>query len=109
VFVDQQTQSDAAGAQAGGAPATAADEVSSEDFLYDPKAIVVAVGAEITFTNRDGAPHTATSGESPDADCAFETGTLTKGQSKSIKLVTAGTFAYYCAFHPFMKGTVTVK
>ena len=109
VFVGQQTQSDAAGAQAADAPAKAADQVAIKDFLYDPEPITVAAGTNVTFTNRDAAPHTATSGESPNADGAFETGTLTKGQSRSVKLATAGTFAYYCAIHPFMKGTVTVR
>jgi plastocyanin len=31
---------------------------------------------------------------------------------RSLRLVTfdeAGTFAYYCRFHPFMKGTITVE
>lgn len=109
LFFDQQTKSDAAGAQAAGAPAKAAAQVSIKDFLYDSEAITVAVGAKITFTNQDGAPHTATSGKSPNADGAFDTGTLTKAQSKSVKLAKAGTFSYYCAIHPFMKGTVTVK
>ena len=71
--------------------------------------MIVAVGAKITFTNQDDAPHTATSGASPNADGVFDSGTLKKGQSKSVKLAKAGTFSYYCAFHPFMKGTVTVK
>jgi plastocyanin len=109
LFVGHQTRSDAAGAPAAGAPATATDQVSIQDFLYDPEAVTVAVGAKITFTNEDGAPHTATSGTSPNPDGAFDTGTLTKGQSRSVKLAKAGTFSYYCAIHPFMKGTVTVK
>ena len=28
------------------------------------------------------------------------------GKSASVKLEKAGTFAYYCVFHPFMKGTI---
>ena len=86
------------------APAKAGDKVQIKDFLYDPEAISVAVGTKITFTNEDGAPHTATSGPSPTADGVFETGTLKKGQSKSVTVTKAGTFAYYCAIHPFMKG-----
>lgn len=110
LFVGHQTRGDAAaGGQAAGARATATDEVPIKDFLYDPEAVTVAVGAKITFTNQDRAPHTATSGASPDADGVFDTGTLAKGQSKSVRLVKAGTFSYYCAIHPFMKGTVTVK
>ena len=52
-------------------------------------------GTNIAFTNEDRAPHTATSGASPNADGVFDTGTLTKGRSKSVKVTKAGTFAYY--------------
>ncbi len=99
------------GAKAQQAPATAkaVDKVQIEDFLYEPPAITVAVGTEVTFTNEDTAPHTATSGESPKPDGVFDTDIIEKGESKSVKLDKAGTFAYYCELHPFMKGTVIVK
>ena len=92
-----------AGAPAGG------DTVLISDFLYKAEQLTVAVGTKVTFTNEDSAPHTATSGQSPTSDGVFETGTLKKGQSKRVKLTKAGTFAYYCAIHPFMKATVIVK
>ena len=40
---------------------------------------------------------------------AFDTDTLTKGQSKTVILRKPGTYPYVCSFHPFMKGTVTVQ
>jgi len=92
-----------AGAPAGG------DTVPISDFLYKPEQLTVAVGTKVTFTNEDSAPHTATSGRSPTGDGVFDTGTLKQGQSKRVKLTKAGTFAYYCAIHPFMKATVIVK
>jgi len=110
LFVGHETRSNAAaGGQAAGTPVAATGKIPIQDFLYDPEAVTVAVGAQITFTNQDEAPHTATSGASPNPDGVFDTGTLTKGQSKSVELVKAGTFSYYCAIHPFMKGTVTVE
>ena len=109
VFVAHESRDGDAAAQQPAGPAQAGDKVQIKGFVYDPEAISVAVGAKITFTNEDGAPHTATSGASPTADGVFETGTLKKGQAKSVKLAKAGTFAYYCAIHPFMKGTVIVK
>lgn len=92
-----------AGAPAGG------DTVLISDFLYKPEQLTVAVGTKVKFTNKDNAPHTATSGQSPTADGVFDTGNLKKGESKAVKLTKAGTFAYYCAIHPFMKATVIVK
>ncbi len=96
-------------AQPAAGPAKAAGTVQITDFLYKAEAITVAVGTKVTFVNRDSAPHTATSGPSPNADGVFDTGTLKKGESKSVKLGEKGTFAYYCAIHPFMKGTVIAK
>ncbi len=49
------------------------------------------------------APHTST------ATGAFDTGNLTKGDRKTIALKKPGTYAYICAFHPFMKATVIVR
>lgn len=91
-----------------GAPA-GGDKVLISDFLYKPEQLTVAVGTKVKFINKDSAPHTATSGQSPTADGVFDTGNLKKGDSKAVKLTKAGTFAYYCAIHPFMKATVTVK
>jgi plastocyanin len=90
-------------------PAKAVDHVRIADFAYAPAAITVPAGTTITFTNDDAAPHTATSGTSPTADGVFDTGTLKKGASKSVKVTKPGRFAYYCAIHPFMKATVTVR
>jgi plastocyanin len=90
-------------------PAKVVDRVQITDFVYAPAAITVPAGTTITFTNDDSAPHTATSGTSPTPDGIFDTGTLKKGQSKTVKVTKPGTFAYYCAIHPFMKATLTVK
>lgn len=79
--------------------------VTIADFLYEPDAITVPAGTEVTFTNEDAAPHTATSKDQG----AFDSGSIGTGESGSITLEETGTFDYYCAFHPFMKGTITVE
>ena len=91
------------------AAAVAVDAVAIKDFKFAPAAVTVAVGTTITWTNSDNAPHTATSGSSPTPDGLFDTDIITKGQSKKVKLMKAGTFQYYCALHPFMHGTVVVR
>jgi plastocyanin len=85
------------------------DHVDIADFKFAPDAISVAAGTTITWTNRDSAPHTATSGASASPDGAFDTDIITKGHSKTVKLSKAGTFTYYCALHPFMHATVIVR
>jgi plastocyanin len=109
VFVIHDGPSAEAGAQNAGGVAAPDGTVQIKDFLYDPEAVTISLGTTITFTNEDSAPHTATSGSSPNADSVFETGTLKKGESKAVTVTKAGTVAYYCAIHPFMKGTVVVK
>ncbi len=88
------------------ATATDAAAVKIEDFLYAPKTVTVASGAKVDFENLDKAPHTATIAEGA---LKFDTGTLAKGKTKSVTFAEPGTYAYVCLFHPYMKGTVTVK
>ena len=84
-------------------PARAAThEVIIERFKYSPAELTVAVGDTITFTNLDGAPHTATA-----VDGSFDTGRLNRNRSGSITVDAAGEFPYICTFHPNMKGTIT--
>lgn len=94
-----------AGSSATGGSSGGAMSVSIEDFAYEPASITVPQGTKLAFTNHDSSPHTATSTESG----AFESGTIKEDQTGSITLEKPGTFSYYCAFHPFMKGKVVVE
>jgi plastocyanin len=79
--------------------------VTIADYLYKPANITVPKGTTVKFTNQDSTQHTATSRE----EGVFESGSIDSGKSASIKLEKTGSFAYYCLFHPFMKGTITVE
>jgi plastocyanin len=101
---------DASGA-AGGAGsvsrvgARGALRIDITDFKFKPETVTVKAGAKVTWVNNDTAPHTATDA----AHGAFDTGTLRKGDQKTLTLKKAGTYAYLCEFHPFMKATVIVQ
>lgn len=82
-----------------------AEAVKIVDFEYIPPNITVPAGTTVSFENEDSAAHTATSKESG----AFDSGTIKGGATGEIKLEDPGTFAYFCAFHPFMKGTIVVE
>lgn len=71
---------------------------------FSPASITISVGDTVTFTNRDGAPHTATA-----VDGSFTTATLRKGKSETITFDTAGSYDFFCKIHPGMKGNITVK
>jgi plastocyanin len=81
-------------------------QVEIEDFAFKPEPIQAKVGDTITWTNKDGTPHSA----SPDANPECATDTLNKDASGSITYSVAGTYAYHCAIHPTqMKGTIVVS
>ena len=90
----------AAASNAGGAGAPA---VTIQNFAFNPAALTVKVGTEVTWTNQDSTAHTVT----------FNTGGATSdnlAQSATYKqtFATAGTFPYHCKIHSTMTGTVTV-
>lgn len=82
-----------------------ASTVTIKNYIYKPATITVPKGTTVTFTNQDSTAHTATSKESG----VFESGPIEPGKSAKVTLDTSGTFTYYCLFHPFMKGTITVE
>jgi plastocyanin len=74
-------------------------------FAYHPSTLTVAPGTTVAFHNVDTTEHTATSKNAT----TFDTGPIQHNETKMVTLTEAGTFAYHCAFHPFMNGTIIVK
>jgi plastocyanin len=68
----------------------------------------VAKGAKVTWTNKDTAKHTVTSGTRPTKDGKFD-GTLDANGTFSFTFADAGVFSYFCSLHSSMNATVTVK
>ena len=66
--------------------ARSTDEIEIADFKFDPETVTVEAGTEVTWTNSDDAPHTATAD-----DGSFDTGDLDKGDSASVTLDEPGT------------------
>ncbi|MEZ0240101.1 MAG: plastocyanin/azurin family copper-binding protein [Chloroflexota bacterium] len=88
------------------ATSAGAVEVEIEDFAFKPEPVQAKVGDTITWTNKDGTPHSAAPDDNP--ECA--TDTLSTDASGSITYSAAGTYAYHCAIHPTqMKGTIVVS
>jgi plastocyanin len=89
-------------------PATAGEVgVGIVDFAFSPASLTVDVGDTVVWTNSGAAPHTATS-DAGQAD-SWDSGTLATGQTFAHTFSTPGTFSYFCAIHPFMRGSVTVR
>jgi plastocyanin len=88
-------------------PAGAQDaSVSLANFAFVPSSVTIGVGDTVTWTHNDpGVPHTVTSTDGG----PLSSGTLNQGQTFAFTFDTAGTYAYTCAFHPTMTGTVVVQ
>ena len=84
------------------APPTAA-HVTIADRAFAPADIAVAVGGTVDWVNRDDRAHTVTAG-----DGSFGSASLDPGATFSETFATAGSFAYLCAIHPEMQGTIRV-
>jgi plastocyanin len=81
----------------------ATSAVNIQGFAYSPTPITIRVGDTVTWTNKDGAQHSA-------RFAGMATAILSQGQSGSLTFTTAGTFNYDCAVHgSAMQGTVIVQ
>ncbi len=89
-------------------PSTVADadgvQVAIKEFKFDAPTLTVPVGTTVTWTNEDTEPHTVTA-----SDRAFSSTGLDRNEKYSHTFTTPGTYAYFCALHPFMTGQVVVQ
>jgi plastocyanin len=81
-----------------------ANEVVIENFSFAPAVLTVKAGTKVTWVNHDDEPHTAT-----DDDKRFNSKTLDTNDQFSFTFTDAGTYNYFCALHPKMRGQIVVK
>jgi plastocyanin len=95
--------------------------VRIERFAFRPSAVHATSGNPVTFTNRDGAAHTATSGV-PEVqgvpgvtdtvparpDGRFDLALPARDASASVTLDETGTYPYFCSIHAGMSGTIVI-
>jgi amicyanin len=84
--------------------AAASATVHIDNFAFTPREIIVAPGAAVTWVNRDDIPHNVVA-----SNKAFRSKVMDTDQDYSFTFTTPGTYEYFCALHPHMKGTVIVK
>jgi plastocyanin len=81
--------------------------VMAENFAFSPATVTIKVGDKVQWTFREGS-HTTTSGASGTADGRWNQ-VITPEAPATVTFGQAGQFAYFCAFHPGMTGTVIVQ
>jgi plastocyanin len=77
---------------------------------YAPDNIVVVIGTNntVVFTNNDVVAHTVTSKSVPQGASNFNSGEMLSGATYTYTFTVPGTYQYYCIYHAWMVGTVTV-
>ena|SRR5579871_3642076 len=71
---------------------------------FSPQTLTIRVGQTVEFANRDDDAHTVTA-----VDGSFDSKGLDTNGFWRHAFTRPGTYAYFCALHPFMKGTIVVK
>jgi plastocyanin len=90
---------------AAAAEASATRQVEIRDFAFSPGRLTVRAGTRVVWTNRDDEPHLVSSAGRQFAPSRA----LDTGDSYAVTFSTPGTYAYYCAIHPMMVGTIIVQ
>jgi plastocyanin len=72
---------------------------------FSPETIEVRTGQTVEWANDDLTPHTVTSQGAGD----LNSDSIDAGASWRYTFTQAGSFQYYCTFHPEMKGIVIVN
>lgn len=86
------------------APAGAAEiDVTIAKLTFAPANVTAQVGDTIKWVNTDFVAHTATA-----RDKSFDVAIPAHGTGTLI-VKSAGTFDYFCRFHPMMKGNIQVN
>jgi len=83
---------------------TSTMEVKVQNFAFAPPTLTVPVGTQVTWINKDDTVHNIV-----DKNKAFKSKALDTNEKFSYTFDKPGTYSYFCALHPQMKGTVEVK
>ena len=87
----------------GGGGGSATEPVIA-DFAFSPDPIEINAGDTVTWTNEDDFAHTVTAD-----DDSFDSDNIDGGGTFEQTFDEAGEFAYHCAIHNQMTGTVVVS
>lgn len=88
----------------GGTAAGGDQKITIKDFAFKPTPLTTKVGTTITVANADSTTHTLTAD-----DKSLDTGNIAGASSGTVKVTKAGTVAYHCAIHDYMKGVIQVR
>ena len=82
---------------------------SRGSFAFSPATLTIKTGTTVTWKNTTAAPHTVTSDDGKTFNSGTSNPIAAQSGTFSFTFTTAGTFAYHCEIHPFMKATIIVQ
>ena len=79
-------------------------------WTYDPVELTIKVGTTVPWTNEGAVVHTVTVSKDSAAatGISFDSGNIRHGETFSYTFDTAGTFNYFCRYHPWMVGKIII-
>ena len=85
-------------------------DLSSPTFQY-PVNITVTIGVNntIEWINDDNVAHTVTSFQVPAGASTFNSDLIFEGKTFTTTLTVPGEYRYFCAWHNWLAGVITVK
>ncbi len=86
------------------AGAAGANEVSIDNFAFNPKIATIAAGSKLTWRNRDDVPHKIQSTNNRFAASPL----LDTKAAYSVSFPESGEYPYFCSVHPVMQGKIVV-
>jgi plastocyanin len=104
------TTGGAGGAQGAGSGGTSASipagatTIAMKNTTFAPADVTIKVGQTVAWVNDDSIQHDVVAN-----DGSFHSQLLSTNQVFTFAFTKAGSFPYYCAIHPQMTGTFTVR
>lgn len=81
------------------------NEITIDNFSFQPQTLTVTVGTTVTWINHDDIPHTVLSVDKK----TIVSPALDTDEKFSYTFTAVGTNNYYCSVHPHMKGRIIVE
>lgn len=81
------------------------ESVKLANYSYSPNAITVGAGTTVTWTNTDKDQHNVAVSAGPEL---FVSPVLNPNDNVQFEFTRPGKYQYFCEWHPFMRGEITV-
>lgn len=85
------------------------NEIIMTGSSFSPANITINAGTTIKWVNKENIIHNVISGTPGSPSGVFSSGDLVLNGEFSFTFNQAGTFNYFCSYHPGMAGVVTVQ